>query len=311
VASVEREVKFHDVLRQLLERSSATVTRKKLAAAIGVSDATVSHYVTGRIKPSFEALVGISRFFNVPLDDLVFGERISEAPITESDSVRAEVLRALAVSNDFAGRQRDLTMRISRRLYDQVEQTARSLVESSEHLGPAGLLSNSEAIAFESCAVRTRTMIRTLPADFVEGPSGAFVPGTYFQTLIANLTDRRRYDFLFYGRRAKFEAYVHQYRDYLPREGLPAEIVHGNLAFRSIDLELPATVVLMELDTAAVERREPILWERYREGGIRNGTLAYVDMRYEDALGGVVLRSEYFDSAIRMFDRDWKAATPL
>jgi transcriptional regulator with XRE-family HTH domain len=311
MASAEREIKFQEVLKDLLDRSKATVTHKKLSSAIGVSSTTVSHYVTGRIHPSFDALIRIAVFFNVTLDYLVFGERTRTPAAEDPQSVRADVLRALAESNNYNGRQRDLSARVNRRLYKEVERVARSLLDDPENFGPAGFLTDDEAMAFESCALRTQIMIRDAAADITVGEDGEAGPGDYFETLVSNINAGRTYQYIFYGKLSAYMPYVQIYRDLLGRADVAPGIVHENIEFRVVDSELPAAVVIHELDIALLERREPILWERLRDNGIINDTLAYTAVRHQDALGGVVLYGNYFESALRMFNRDWELATVL
>ncbi|HLK41839.1 MAG TPA: helix-turn-helix transcriptional regulator [Thermoleophilia bacterium] len=308
---VEREIKFKETLRELLEQNRATVTHKKLGSSIGASSTTISHYVNGRIKPSFDALVGLAAFFNVTLDYLVFGERPSTQEVEDTQSVRAEVARALAESNGYQGRQRDLILRVTRRLVSEVERVAEDLMVDPENFGPAGFLTDSEAMAIETCSHATKVMIRTAPADVTIDAAGNISLGTYFPTLVDNLRAGRAYQFIFYGKRAKFTPIVQAYRDLLGRADIVPGGVHGNLEFRVLDAELPIAAVIHEIDTAQFERREPVLWERFRDNGIFGGTLVYMAMRHQEALGGVVLYDTYFDSALRMFRRDWEAARPL
>lgn len=309
--STERETKFHETLRDLLERSKATVTHKKLASAIGVSSTTVSHYVNGRIKPSFEALTGIAVFFNVTLDYLVFGERPRLEAADSAPTVRAEVQRALTESNSHLNRQRDLVVRLNRRLLEEVDRVAKSLLEEPENVGPAGFFTDSEAMGIESCSRSTRIMIRTKPADLETAPDGSIVPGTYFETMVENLRSGRSYQFLFYGKRSEFAPYAQVYRHLLANENLAAGVVQENLQFRQIDAELPTGIVIHVIDTTLLERREPVLWERYRNDGIHDGVLAYSSVRHLDATGGVVLYDVYFESAIRKFRSDWDQAVKL
>ena len=307
----ERKVKFQETLCELLERSKASVTHKKLGAAIGVSGTTVSHYANGRIKPSFEALVGIAVFFNVPLDYLVFGERPPKRGVDDTESVRAEVQRALAESLSDQGRRRDLIVRINRRLHDEVERVAEELASDRENFGPAGFLTDAEAMAIESCSSHTKVMIKTVPADVVISEDGTPSQGEYFETMRENISLGRMYQFIFYGKRAEFSKYTKIYRDLLQSADVELGLVHENLQFRVIDAELPISVMIHELDTALLERREPVLWERLRDEGITDGTLAYSAVRHLDARGGVVLVGGYFESSLRMFKRDWERAAPL
>jgi transcriptional regulator with XRE-family HTH domain len=310
MASVQREIKFDEILRSLLEREKATVTQKRLAKALGVSGTTVSHYVTGRIKPSFPALVGIASFFNVTLDYLVFGERIQQAAGAGADNLRADVMRALAESNAYNGRQRDLVVRVNRRLYEQVERVARELLDDPENASPPGFFTDAEALAIEACANRTKVMVRAAPADIaVVGEDVA--RGKFFDVLVGNITAGRGYQYLFHGVRSTFEPYARNYRDLLAQADVPPDVVSEQVEFRVVDAELPAGLVIHELDLSLFERREPVLWERFREDGIVDGVFAYVSIRHEEALGGIVLYGTYFHSALRMFDRDWAAGKVL
>ena len=311
MASAGREIKFDEILRTLLEREKATVTQKKLAKALGVSGTTVSHYVTGRIKPSFQALVGIADFFNVTLDYLVFGERIRPASVAGADNLRAEVMRALAEANAYNGRQRDLVVRVNRRLHEQVERVARELLESPENVSPPGFFTDAEALAIEACANRTRVLVRSTPADIAVGPDGEVSRGTFFDTLVGNIQAGRTYQYLFHGHRTTFEPYVRNYRDLLSQAEVPPDVVSECVEFRVVDAELPAGLVLHDLDLSLFERREPVLWERFRDDGIVDGMFAYVSIRHQEALGGIVLYDEYFHSAVRMFHRDWGMAKVL
>jgi transcriptional regulator with XRE-family HTH domain len=306
--SDEREIKFHEILKSLLDRSKTTVTHKKLASAINVSPTTVSHYVTGRIKPSFDALIGISVFFNVPLDYLVFGERTRKEAAGEPQSLRTDVLRALAESNNYVGRQRDLVLRVSRALFGEVERVAQGMLDNPENFGPAGFITDEEAMALESCARRTKIMIRGAPADIKIDASGAGEPGDYFDTIVDNLSAGRTYQFVFYGRRAQYLPLVKAYRELLGRAEVDPGLVHENLEFRVIDTELPTGIMIHELDVSQLQRREPVLWERFRDDGIVDGTLAYSAVRHQDALGGVVLYDAYLESAVRLFQKDWEKA---
>jgi transcriptional regulator with XRE-family HTH domain len=309
---VEREIKFKETLRDLLENNKASVTHKKLGSAINSSSTTISHYINGRIKPSFDALVGIAAFFNVTLDYLVFGERTStQQEVDDTQSVRAEVARALAESNGYQGRQRDLIERLNRRLVREVERVAEKLMQDPENFGPAGFLTDSETMAIESCSHTTKVMIRTAPADVAVDDEGNVTSGAYFPALTDNLRAGRAYQFIFYGKRLKFAPIVQAYRDLLSRADLGPGVLQGRLEFRVLDAELPIAAVIHEVDTAQFERREPVLWERLRGDGIFGGTLVYTAMRHEAALGGVVLYDTYFDSALRMFRRDWEAARAL
>jgi len=307
----EREIRFDEILRSLLDREKTTVTQKKLAKALGVSGTTVSHYVTGRIRPSFTALVGIAAFFNVTLDYLVFGERLPPQPTAGAENLRADVVRALAESNTYQERRRDLIVRVNRRLSEEVERVARELLDDPRNTSPPEFFTDADALPIESCANRTRVAVSRPPADLAFGPEGEAIRGTFFDVFAGNILAGRTYQYLFHGPRARFEPHVRSYRDLLAEADLPPDLVNESVEFRVVDTELPVGVVIHDLDLSLFERREPILWERFRDDGIVNGVFAYVSVRHEEARGGIVLYDEYFESALRMFNRDWALGKPL
>ena len=311
MASAEREIKFDEILRSLLDREKTTVTQKKLAKALGVSGTTVSHYVTGRIRPSFQALVGIAAFFNVTLDYLVFGERVLSASTVGAEDLRADVMRALAESNAFQGRQRDLIVRVNQRLSEQIERVARELLDDLSSVSPPGFFTDAEALPIELCANHIRVTVSKPPADLTIGPDGEVGRGRFFDVLASNIMAGRTYQYLFHGKRAAFESYVRSYRDLLAEADIPADVVSERIEFRVVDADLPAGIVIYNLDVGMFERREPVLWERFRDDGVVNGVFAYVLVRHEEPLGGIVLYDTYLESALRMFNRDWALGKPL
>ena len=311
MAVTEREIKFEEILRTLLDREKTTVTQKKLAKALGVSGTTVSHYVTGRIRPSFQALVGIAAFFNVTLDYLVFGERVHLPSTADPGNLRADVMRALAESNAYQGRQRDLIVRVNRRLSEQVERVARELLDDPRAASPPEFFTDADALPVEACANRTRVMISRPPADLAFGTEGEVSRGTFFDVFASNILAGRTYQYLFHGPRAKFEPYVRGYRDLLTGADLSSDMVGERVEFRVVGTELPVGIIIHDLDVSLLERREPVLWERFHDDGIVNGVFAYVSIRHEEERGGIVLYDEYFESALRMFHRDWATAEVL
>ena len=60
---------FAKRLKYLLEIKD--IKQKELAGVIGKEISTVSNYIQGTTKPSFDTLIQIADFLEVPLDDLV------------------------------------------------------------------------------------------------------------------------------------------------------------------------------------------------------------------------------------------------
>ncbi|MBY8882321.1 helix-turn-helix domain-containing protein [Actinacidiphila acidipaludis] len=310
--SIARDVKFSEILLSLLTSSSPTVTRKKLASQIGVSEGTVSHYVNGRVRPSFETLLRIADFFNVSLDYLVHGERAPSAVLAEDTlGLRAEMMRAMAESLEHSGRQRDLIVRVNQRLHQQVERVAREIVGAPENTGPVGMISEPEAMAIEGCATRVQVMARQAPADLTVAPDGTTEPGPFFGTMTDNVRRGVTYQYLFYGKRTGFVPYATRLRELLRSQDIRSDTLAENLAFRNVDADLITGVCVYTVDTAMLERREPILWERFRDDGLFGDTFVYISIRHKDAPGGVVLDAAHAEACQRILTRDWRQAGTL
>jgi transcriptional regulator with XRE-family HTH domain len=304
-----RDVKFSEILLSLLTSSSPTVTRKKLASQIGVSEGTVSHYVNGRVRPSFETLLRIADFFNVSLDYLVHGERAPSVALAEDTlGLRSEMMRAMAESLEHSGRQRDLIVRVNQRLYQEVERVAREVLGAPQNTGPVGMISEPEAMAVEACATRVQVMARQAPADLADGQTA---PGPFFQTMTDNMRRGVAYQYLFYGKRTTFVPYATQLRDLLRTQDVRSDVLAENLAFRSVDADLITGVCVYTVDRAMLERREPILWERFRDDGLFGSTFVYISIRHKDAPGGVVLDAAHAEACQRILGRDWRQAASL
>jgi transcriptional regulator with XRE-family HTH domain len=307
MALEERTVKFSATLDGLLNSPGQAGSRKKLAEYLGVSDATVSHYVRERAKPSFEVLVGIAQFFNVSLDYLVFGERPVATVTEDVAGVRSEIRRAMLESADRAGKHLDIVARISQRLQAEIERAANELLDDPANLGPVGFITNTEAAMMESCVLRVRTITRKFQSDInIDGE-----PGVFFEAVTRNLRAGVQYEYLLCGDTADWRPQVAAYRRLLDNAGLPFEVLHNCLHFRVVDYEVPAALCLLNLDIPGLQRTQPILWERQRESISEEGYWAYASVERPDAQGGVVLEPGYRESAYRMFDRGWREAASI
>ena len=302
----DRLIKFSATLTSLLAAPGQAGSRKKLAEFLGVNEATVSHYVRGRANPSFEALVGIARFFNVSLDYLVFGERPPTAATDDPAGVRAEIRRAVLESADLAGKHLDLVTRISRRLQVEIERAARELLEDPANLGPVGFITDAEAMAMESYIRRMRIITRMFQSDVNEGERG-----TFFDVMLNNIRSGVDYDYLLCGTIEYWKPQVEMFRDLVSSAGVPFEVSHRNLHFRMIDYEIPASVCILDLDMQLLQRMEPILWERQRHVISEEGCWSYISVERQDAQGGIVMEPSYRESALKLFDRGWRQAAAI
>ena len=279
---------------------------KKLARALGVNEATISHYLHGRTKPSFDSLIGIADFFNVSLDYLVFGER-SPLPVQDdSAAIGAQIRRAVVKASDLGGRHLDMVARISRRLQSSVEEAARELAQRGNHSGPVGFVTDAEAIGMEACITGMRIMTRAFQSDTVNGEPGAFL-----SVVSANLQRGTPYQYLLYGDKSTWLPEVETFRRLVELSDVSAETSHEYLRFKWLPQELLTSLCILDLDMTLVERREPILWERHRDNIPSDGVWAYLSIERSDAQGGITLEPLYLESALRQFSRDWASAKPI
>jgi hypothetical protein len=93
--------------------------------------------------------------------------------------------------------------------------------------------------------------------------------------------------------------------------GVPFENLHNYLHFRVIDYEVPAAVVILDLDVPLLQRMEPIFWERRRHVISEDGYRSYISVEREDAQGGVVIEPGYRESTIRLFERGWRDSVSI
>lgn len=308
----EREIKFSEVLKTLLATGSPSVPHKKLATAIGVGDATISHYVHDRVRPSFNALLGIAAFFNVTLDYLVFGERsASSAARDDSPVTRIELMRAFAESVEHSGRQRDLIIRVNQQLHKEVERIARDLAGTAQSLGPVGTISAPEALAIEACSTHVQVMAQQAPADLTTASDGTVAPGMFFDTMMNNLRRGVGYEYLLYGKRPIYAAYAAQMRNLLREKGVGAETMAEGLSLRHLDKDLISGACVYTVDTLALERREPIMWERFRDNGIYEGKLSFILFRNNEEINGIVTDAGHGRGCQRIFTHDWRLGSAL
>ena len=277
-----------------------------MARALGVNEATISHYLYGRVRPSFEVLVGIADFFNVSLDYLVFGERPRAPAQDDPAGLRAQVRHAVAEASYLQGRRLDMIARITRRLESKIEETARAVTQDGDDRGPVGFVTDSEAIGLEACITRMRIMTRMFQSDVNEGE-----PGPFFDIVAANLRHGRPYQYLLYGERAGWIPQVEAFRALVQRSGVPVELLQDNLQFRCLSGELVTSVCILDLDLIRLEREEPILLERHRDNISSEGVWAYLSFERTDAQGGVAMEPFYLQSTLRQFVRDWNTAKSI
>lgn len=308
-ALYDRKDKFSETIEELIRSSELTAgSRKKLADALEISEATVSHYVRGRVRPSYEVLLKIAKYFNVSLDYLVFGERPPNAEGPETPvQLRAQIRRAVVEASDTVGRQEHLTARVVRALQASIRDQIRSILADPANLRQAGFLNVSEAIATEYHATEVLIMTREFQCDVT--PDGE--PGPYLEVMTNNLKNFRKYKYLLGGTREEWQTRVTTLLHWVREFGVDDQVINECLQIKATPFELTSSVVISRLDTTSLARMEPVLYERFRDQiGSDDDMWAYISVERSDASGGVVIEPSYRQSTLRMFSDLWDHAQP-
>lgn len=307
--SDERVDKFSETIETLLRSSElAGRGRKKLADEVGISEATVSHYVRGRVRPSYQALLKIARYFNVSLDYLVFGERLASTEGPETPiQLRAQIRRAVVEASDAAGRHAHLTMRVVRTLEASINDAISNIVADKANLGPAGFLTVSEAIAIEYHARKLSIMTREFQCDVT--PQGE--PGPFFEVMTHNLKKFHNYQYLLGGTHEEWREKVATLRHLVRKAGVDDQTMNECLDVRATPFELTSSVCILRLDPSSLSRVEPVLYARFRDQIGPDDEWAYISVEREDASGGVVIEPSYRKSTLRMFENLWNQAARM
>lgn len=87
-------VKFADMFTYLRKRKG--LTQAELAAALNISQSTVTMYERGKRKPTLEDAEAIADYFNVDMNTLVGGQLEDSKPIISNDVVRLPVIAEVA-----------------------------------------------------------------------------------------------------------------------------------------------------------------------------------------------------------------------
>lgn len=89
---------FATTLRKLMDenpRTNEKTSPAKLAEILGTSTQTVSYYVNGKRKPSYDNIVAMTEFFNVSADYLLFGIEANNRTLNEQTGLTNDAIKML------------------------------------------------------------------------------------------------------------------------------------------------------------------------------------------------------------------------
>jgi transcriptional regulator with XRE-family HTH domain len=89
---------FATTLRKLMDenpRTNEKTSPAELAEILGTSTQTVSYYVNGKRKPSYDNIVAMTEFFNVSADYLLFGIEANNRTLNEQTGLTNDAIKML------------------------------------------------------------------------------------------------------------------------------------------------------------------------------------------------------------------------
>jgi transcriptional regulator with XRE-family HTH domain len=207
---IKREVKLETMLHTLIERGGYSRNRQPILDSIHVTAAALSQYTRGRTRPSFDKLVALADFFDVPLDYLVYGEPAS-TPIDPAPITRY-VERALMDMRARTTRHAELVAHMGRRLIAHMNEVAHEVLESRS-AGIEGLIEISELVTVEGYCQQADIVVPDLRSDIITIREGEVAPGEFFPVVVDNLTHGCMYRFLLAGDLTTESSIVRRFRE--------------------------------------------------------------------------------------------------
>ncbi len=89
---------FATTLRKLMDenpRTNEKTSPAELAEILGTSTQTVSYYVNGKRKPSYDNIVAMTEFFNVSADYLLFGIEANNRTLNEQTGLTNDAIKMM------------------------------------------------------------------------------------------------------------------------------------------------------------------------------------------------------------------------
>jgi len=251
------EIVFPSLLLELLERTSGA-SRRDLATRLGVDVSTVGRYVSGETRPSFDMLIGISDYFNVSLDYLVFkktgtgGER--RALLTDAGPVQQFIERELRHQREDQTRHHEAVQRLLALIAEHVDETARKMVENDVFGTVPGTVTEDESAALEASSVETWIVLAHDTSENVDPAVGLasvaatnLARGRPYRRITPSLADARK-------RLTTLQASVSTEEEKTK--------ISESLATRVAARSWPVDVTFFHLDTNELQRVHPVLYQR-------------------------------------------------
>ncbi|MFK7959892.1 MAG: helix-turn-helix domain-containing protein [Phycisphaerales bacterium] len=295
------DVVFESRLGTLIEEQGGAVVRRRISESLQISASTLSQYVRGTTRPSFERLIGLADVLEVSLDDLVFGRPAPSIEPAEAAAFDAMWDRRLGRLERRADTRTALIQRVARRLADRISTEVDDARTGRAH---PGLIADEENLILESYCLHTRTVGLRLDYLVESDPGREPAAGRFLQTVARNIGEGRAYSFVLIERDdVDWSRIVNDLRRLL-REvgGLPRSAI-ARTRFRVTSLPIATAHVIYELDVASMRREEPFLYDMIAGSCTADGHIGAMQPSFTTFGADVLMARDQLAHARRCFDR--------
>ncbi len=305
----ETEIKLEEKLSELLAVSDKSYN--EVANEIGVSSSSIAQYRKGQSRPSLENLVALADVFDVTLDFLVFGEKDDHTD-QDYDPVIRHVDKSLGNLQDRTAERTSLLARVGRTISESLDEQINEFLETERTEYKAGIVSNRETICLEEHSIETKLVLRNFEYNLANGDSET--PGQFFTEVSSNINQDREYKYLLVDDADEdWESCIGDFTDLLSDHSGSEMTVARNCKFRITDAPLIVGYGIYNLDRAAFEEDNEILYEFLNERNCMNpdGSVGYVAPPMIEGRADSLMDSSYLTTANRVFDELWEDARKL
>lgn len=300
-----RQVKFAQMLEDLIERGGYHRNRKRISSALDISPAALSQYVRGQTRPTFTKLLAIADFFGVSLDYIVYGQ-VTETAIDYGPLARY-IDQSLATVQARTSRHSAIVGRIGRVLTDRIDAVAAELAAVA---GAAreGLLQDDEMGRLERYCRRVDLLSLNLEPDVIY-VGGEPVPGRFLPVVAANLSQGSHYRILVPEEYHPWETIIADCRKLLAAQ-IGGDRVRENCEFRRTSTPVTSGACFYELDVTGLRAEEPGIHAQVSDYLEADRWLGYVLRPNRDS-SDMLMDAAHTRQARASFDALWGTATRL
>ena len=318
-----RGIKLSESLASLIRTQGFTGNQKQIAKDVGVSEASLSHYLTGRSAPSFDKLLALADYFGVSLDYLVYGTAANSSPepARDNDYLSRQMQRALNEAGRQSARRQDLTSRLASVMVDSLTRAVDDIVKQPLREESTRTITNDDAIALEEHATEVKIVSAMSNMDQKTGrqsgttitlPDGSVQPGPFLSVQAENIRRGIRYSQIVQGPKDEWPARVSKLRSNLRNAGVHQEQLGSTHTIKGSEYPTVGTFVILFLkDDLTDDPGVQIIRERFRPYFRKDGLFAYISIMDDLFQGGFPLASRYRDNALTIFESMWKDAADL